>query len=291
MLRPGVSAHPIGRELWEFRMCSSPPSPSGLTTRQSLSREAHRQGEVSRSRGQARPPPPCPGPAPGSTAVTGPPSEPRSWGCGRKPVPASEAPHLGARQEPPLAPGWPRPALCAKARAYRSGLSGSGVLRGGAGAPRAGVEDAGRQRVEGRAGAGAGGQPGVGAVQQALPALLLEALLHALQMQVAHHVWGARGAGPRLLGGLLHRAPGAWPGGGPRVARLGLAGRAERRRVGPSATHPPTPRPGSPPPPLRRSVRAAAACAPARPAARPPGLASALRRRPSPHLPGPRLLF
>lgn len=66
-----------------------------------------------------------------------------------------------------------------------------------------------RQGVEGRA--GAGGQPRVGTVQQAVTALVLEAVIHALQVQVPHHVWGAaRAVAPRLLFG--GRAPAACGG-------------------------------------------------------------------------------
>lgn len=62
----------------------------------------------------------------------------------------------------------------------------------------------GRQGVEG--GAGAGGQPRVRTVQQAFPALLLQALVHPLQLEVTYHVWGTA-RGPRREKILQHRPP------------------------------------------------------------------------------------
>lgn len=123
-------------------------------------------------------------------------------------------PHLGLEgAQTPLQALSPPP-TSVRARTHRSGLAGSRGLRGGASAPRARIEEAGLQGVEGRAGAGAGGQPGVGTVQQALAAALFGAVLHALQMQVAHHV-GARGAG--RLRGAPRRSP-TRGGGGARAA-------------------------------------------------------------------------
>jgi hypothetical protein len=173
----------------------------------------------------------------------------------------------GAPRSPrPPAPG---PRCRATSRPYRSGLAGSGGLRGDAGAPRAGVQGAGRQGVEGRAGAGAGGQPGVGAVQQALAALRLRAVLHVLQMQVAHHVWGARGAGLRLLGE-------SGGGGSSTALRPGTCEQTERR----AALRPRTPRRDPAPP----APAAAAARAPrpthAPPASRSPARASFSKHRP-----------
>lgn len=73
----------------------------------------------------------------------------------------------------------------------------------------------GRQGVEG--GAGAGGQPRVRTVQQAFPALLLQALVHPLQLEVTYHVWGTA-RGPRREKILQRRPPrregrGREPGG------------------------------------------------------------------------------
>lgn len=50
---------------------------------------------------------------------------------------------------------------------------------------RSAFSDAWRQGVERRA--RAGGQPRIGAIQQALPVLLFEIVFHSLQVQVAHH--------------------------------------------------------------------------------------------------------
>lgn len=73
----------------------------------------------------------------------------------------------------------------------------------------------GRQGVEG--GAGAGRQPRVRTVQQAFPALLLQALVHPLQLEVTYHVWGTA-RGPRREKILQRRPPrregrGREPGG------------------------------------------------------------------------------
>ncbi|KAL8180182.1 UNVERIFIED_CONTAM: hypothetical protein K2H54_010055 [Gekko kuhli] len=67
----------------------------------------------------------------------------------------------------------------------------------GAGAPGSVFNDARRQGVE--RGAGAGGQPGIRAVQQAFPVLLFQTVFHALQLEAGAGGFG-EGASPSHTG-------------------------------------------------------------------------------------------
>lgn len=95
---------------------------------------------------------------------------------------------------------------------YPSAVLGLSPLPRGRGVRAAAAP--GREGVE--RGAGAGGQPRVRAVQQAFPALLLQALVHPLQLEVPYHVWGAARRPQREKTLRLRRdGRGRAPGGAP----------------------------------------------------------------------------
>lgn len=105
-----------------------------------------------------------------------------------------------------LAFAWP--SHCRVPTSYRWSLIGSWGFGGGTG-----FQGARRQGVEGRARTGTGGQSRVGTVQQAFAARLPR-VPHGLQMQVTHHDWRARSAGPSSSGPRHH-----WTGGETRRLR------------------------------------------------------------------------
>lgn len=145
-------------------------------------------GEASSARGcpeRSQHPPACP-PLRGSASL------PPRGRRGQSPVPGFGSYHFAVLGLSPVARG----------RGIRSAAAPCSALTG-------------RQGVEG--GAGAGGQPRVRTVQQAFPALLLQALVHPLQLEVTYHVWGTA-RGPRREKILQRRPPrregrGREPGG------------------------------------------------------------------------------
>lgn len=139
-----------------------------------------------------------------------------------------------------LAFAWP--SHCLVPTSYRWRLIGSWGLGGGTG-----FQGARRQGVEGRARTGTGGQSRVGTVQQAVAALLPR-VPHGLQMQVTHHDWRARSAGPSSSGPRHH-----WTGGKTRRLRPVAPAKTRSRgnRLQPPAEPPfpgPAPSPPRPPP-------------------------------------------